>query len=44
MAPAQVWLLHAGIAAAAGAGFLLFRLVLWNRTSGKNLPDTAPAP
>jgi POT family proton-dependent oligopeptide transporter len=33
MAPVQFWLLHAAIAAAAGAGFLLFRLTVWNRTS-----------
>ena len=44
MAPVQFWLLHAGIAAAAGAGFLLFRLILWNGTNGKNLPEAAPAP
>ena len=44
MAPVQFWLLHAGIAAAAGAGFLLFRLLLWNRTNGKHLPQAAPAP
>ncbi|PZU50220.1 MAG: MFS transporter [Sphingomonas sp.] len=45
MEPAAFWLLHAGLAVAAGVGFLLFRLLLWNRGhAGKGLPDATPAP
>lgn len=45
MEPAAFWLLHAGLAVAAGVGFLLFRLLLWNRSgAGKGLPEATPAP
>ena len=38
------WLLHAGIAAAGGAGFLLFRLAVWGRhMPGKGLQGDAPS-
>jgi proton-dependent oligopeptide transporter, POT family len=45
MDPVAFWLLHAALAAGAGAGFLLFRLFVWNRSgAGKGLPEPAPAP
>lgn len=45
MEPTAFWLLHAGLAGAAGFGFLLFRLIVWNRSgAGKGLPEPTPAP
>ncbi len=44
MEPTAFWLLHAALAAGAGAGFLLFRLTVWNRSgAGKGLPEPTPA-
>jgi POT family proton-dependent oligopeptide transporter len=34
MEPASFWLLHAGLAAGAGLGFLVFRLTAWRNTKG----------
>ena len=34
MEPASFWLLHAGLAAAAGVGFFIFRLTAWRTTKG----------
>lgn len=34
MEPASFWLLHAGLAAGAGLGFLVFRLTAWRNTNG----------
>ncbi len=34
MEPASFWLLHAALAAAAGLGFLVFRLTAWRNTKG----------
>jgi POT family proton-dependent oligopeptide transporter len=36
MDPVSFWLLHAALAAGAGAGFLLFRLFVWNRSGANN--------
>lgn len=45
MEPSSFWLLHAALAAGAGAGFFLFRILVWNRPgSGKHLPSPTPAP
>ncbi|WP_235890360.1 peptide MFS transporter [Sandaracinobacter neustonicus] len=45
MSPVSFWLMHAGFAVVGGVGFLLFRLLVWNRGgAGKGLPEAIPAP
>ena len=38
----QFWLVHAGLAAAAGVGFLVFKLLLRNRIAAREPAAVAP--